>query len=289
MLIYADMRQITNTDMNPSNPIVSIIIPTKNSSKALEQCLASVKTQTYINREIIVIDNNSTDPTQEIAKKYTDKVFNKGPERSAQRNFGASQSKGEYLLIIDSDMVLSEKVVENCVAKIKTNNCIKGVIIPEESFGQGFWAQCKKLERSFYLDIDWMEGARFFCKNDFLNAGGYDEKMISGEDWDLSRRIEKNGRIDRIDDLIYHNEGKIKLIQTIRKKMFYAGKFTDYADKNQDDEKFKKQTSILNRYKLFFSKPIKLLRNPILGIGMLIMKTCEFAFGGVGYLIKKLN
>jgi hypothetical protein len=120
-----------------------------------------------------------------------------------------------------------------------------------------------------------------------LKVGGFDEKMVSGEDWDLSQRIENKGRIKRINDFIYHNEGKINLSKTIKKKFFYAGKFTDYAGKNKESEKFKKQTGILGRYKLFFSRPKKLFKNPIIGMGMLFMKTCEFGFGGLGYIFSK--
>ncbi len=274
---------------NIINPLVSVIIPTRNSEKTLLQCLRSIKNQTYKNIETIVVDNSSVDTTKRIAQKYTAKIFNQGPERSTQRNFGVNQAVGLYLLIIDSDMNLSEKVIENCLTKIQTDENIKGLIIPEESFGQGFWAQCKRLERSFYLGVDWMEGARFFKKDDFLKVGGFAETMVSGEDWDLSRRLEKIGRIDRINDLIYHNEGRINLYHTVKKKFYYAGKFTNYAQQNKTGEKFKKQTSILNRYKLFFFQPLKLLKNPIIGLGMLFMKTCEFAFGGAGYLMKKLN
>jgi probable beta-1,3-galactosyltransferase len=58
------------------NPLVSVIIPTYNSSRTLEKCLKSIKNQTYKNIEIIVVDNNSIDNTKEIAKKYTGKVYN---------------------------------------------------------------------------------------------------------------------------------------------------------------------------------------------------------------------
>jgi glycosyltransferase involved in cell wall biosynthesis len=60
-----------------ANPLVSVIIPTKNSAKTIEKCLKSVKDQTYKNIEIIVVDNFSTDGTYEIAKKYTEKVYQK--------------------------------------------------------------------------------------------------------------------------------------------------------------------------------------------------------------------
>jgi glycosyltransferase involved in cell wall biosynthesis len=272
-----------------NNPLVSVIVPTKNSEKFLEKCLGSIKNQTYKNFEIIVVDNNSTDKTKEIARKYTDKVLNFGPERSAQRNFGVNQSNGEYVVIIDSDMELSEKVVEACTEKINSDKKIKGVVIPEESFGIGFWAQCKKLEKSFYVGVDYIEAARFFEKNAFLKADGFDEGMISGEDWDLSQRIEKEGRIDRINYFIYHNEGKINLFKTIKKKSFYAGNFTNYANKNKNNKKFGRQTRIFSRYKLFLSQPNKLFKNPVIGFGMLFMKTCEFAFGGAGYFVEKIK
>jgi glycosyltransferase involved in cell wall biosynthesis len=58
-------------------PLVSIVIPTKNSARTLEKCLVSIKNQAYENIEIIVVDNYSTDGTYEIAGKYTTKVFQK--------------------------------------------------------------------------------------------------------------------------------------------------------------------------------------------------------------------
>lgn len=272
-----------------SQPLVSIIVPTYNSSKFLEMCLASVKNQTYGNIELIVVDNNSKDNTKEIAKNYTDKIFNKGPERSAQRNFGVSESLGEYVAIIDSDMKLSPQVIENCVQKMQEKTSTVGVVIPEESFGEGFWAECKKLERSFYVGIDWMEAARFFKKFAYQKAGGYDETMVSGEDWDLSQRIAMQGPIARIGAFIFHNEGKISLIRTVRKKFYYAQKFASYVAKNEDTEAIANQAGLLKRYGLFFSHPIKLFRNPLLGLGVLFMKTCEFGFGGMGYLIGKMK
>ncbi len=271
--------------MNKS-PLVSVIIPTLNSQNTLEECLKSIKDQTYQKIETIIVDNFSKDKTVAIASKYTKSIFSKGPERSTQRNFGASKAKGEYIVFIDSDMKLSKGVIENCVKQIEKNDQNVGVIIPEESFGEGFWAQCKKLERSFYIGIDWIEAARFFKTDIFRKVKGYDESMISAEDWDLSQRINKLGKLVRIKDLIYHNEGRISLIKTINKKYYYAQKLSSYTAKNKSNENLSKQTGVLTRYKLFFSKPDKLFQNPILGVGMLFMKTSELTFGAVGYLKK---
>lgn len=269
------------------NSLVSVIIPTRNSAKFLNTCLSSIKNQTYKNIEIIVVDNNSTDNTKKIAKKYTDKVFNKGPERSAQRNFGAKKANADYFLFIDSDMELSTKVVEECVKKIQSDNKIKALVIPEESIGEGFWAQCKKLERNFYIGVDWIEAARFFPKNIFNEFNGYDERLTSGEDWDLSQRVKKKYSLDRIDSFIYHNEGKLLLSETIKKKMYYGTKIGNYSSKEENRKGFKSQSSIIKRYKLFFSNPRRLFSNPIIGVGMLFMKTCEFIAVGLGYIFKK--
>ena len=272
-----------------NEPLVSIIIPTKNSASTLEACLKSIKNQTYKNIEVIVVDNNSADNTKSIARKFTNLVFDKGPERSAQRNFGASKSKGEYLLFIDSDMELEEKVVEDCVDKININNNLKAVIIPEVSFGEGFWAECKALERSFYIGVDWIEAARFFKKDVFDKVGGYDEKIISGEDFDLHLRIKGTGekqRVDRVASFIRHDEGNPTLLSLLKKKFYYGSKIKKYAVKKNNYIFYKKQSNMLIRYKLFISQPTKLFKKPILGVGMLFLKTTEFIAGGLGLITK---
>jgi cellulose synthase/poly-beta-1,6-N-acetylglucosamine synthase-like glycosyltransferase len=273
---------------SPSNsPLVSVIVPTYNSAQFIEACLKSIKEQTYKNIELIVVDNNSKDNTKELAHKYTDKVFNKGPERSAQRNYGISESTGEYVVIIDSDMQLSPKVIESCVEEVSKNPELKGLVIPEESFGTGFWAQCKKLERSFYVGVSWMEAARFFSKEAYLSVGGYDESMVSGEDWDLAQRIEATYKTGRVNEFIYHNEGHLSLSKTLKKKFYYAKEFSKYTNKTESS-KIQNQTGVFQRYALFFSDPVKLFKNPFLGVGMLFMKMCEFGFGALGLVMSNI-
>lgn len=99
---------------------VSVIITTKNEEANIKNFLKSIRNQTYPKDkiEIIVVDNNSTDRTKEIVVRYTEnpngnsfafhgvKVYNYGPERSAQRNFGVKQAGGKYILYLDADMIL---------------------------------------------------------------------------------------------------------------------------------------------------------------------------------------
>jgi glycosyltransferase involved in cell wall biosynthesis len=271
-----------------NQPFVSIIVTTYNNHSTLDACLRSIQAQTYGQSELIVVDNNSRDDTKDIARHYTEQVYNKGPERCAQRNYGISLARGEYVVIIDSDMELEPDVIGACVTAVRQDEAIKGVIIPEESFGQGFWAQCKRLERSFYIGVDWIEAARFYHKQTLIDIGGYDETMVSGEDWDLSQRVGATGKLGRIAPVIHHNEGRFKLFTTLRKKSYYAKKFTAYTAKQTGAPKATSRNPyviVLKRFGLFLSRPGKLFRNPALGIGVLFMKACEFGFGAFGYLL----
>jgi len=269
-------------------PLVSIVITTKNEEKNIETCLISIKKQTYKNIQIIVVDNNSTDNTKSIAKKYTRLVYDKGPERSAQRNYGAKKADGIYLLFLDADMKLSKYVVNECVTVMEKEK-IGGVIIPEESYGIGFWSQCKKLERSFYIGNKFIEAARFYSKKAFLLAGGFDESLTGPEDWDLSQRISRKYKVDRIHSLIFHNEGKLSLKITMQKKYYYAKKIGLYINKSENRSDYIKQLSLIERYKIFFTEPKKMFKNPFIAIGMLVMKTGEFIAVGLGIINARIR
>ena len=271
--------------MTRADPLVSVIVPTRNSAVTLEACLKSIKEQTYHPIEVIVVDNHSSDATREIARQFTDKVFVKGPERSAQRNYGAGRASGRYLLMVDSDMELDRKVVQACSDEVLCDPAVKGVIIPEESFGVGLWAECKQLERSFYVGVPWIEAARFFRKVAYEAVGGYDETLVSGEDWDLSRRIEEIGSVARVCEIIRHNEGHASLWKTLKKRYYYAHHAKAYLIRNPETSKLLSRVGPIERYKLFLSAPSRLFARPFLGAAMLVMKTAEFASGGLGYVL----
>lgn len=270
-----------------TTPLVSVIVTTKNNHATLEACLRSIRAQDYPNQEIIVADNNSNDDTKDIARRYTPHVFNKGPERSTQRNFAVGKAKGGYILIVDSDMELSRAVVSSCVATMQAQPDTKGVIIPEESFGTGFWAKCKKLERSFYVGVDAIEAARFFDTRAFIAIGGYNEKLTGGEDWDLTTRLRRHGTLRRVQPFIFHNEGHPRFTRTVRKLYYYARHAVQYFAENPHQSALTSAAGPLARYKLFFSKPGRLFKNPLVGVGMLSLKTAEYAAAGMGYLQAK--
>jgi GT2 family glycosyltransferase len=181
-------------------------------------------------------------------------------------------------------MELSATVVSDCV-KTATANTFDVLIIPEESFGKGFWARCKQLERSYYVGQDSIEAARFFERQVYLKVGGYNETMTGGEDWDLTNRVRATGvQIGRIDSYIYHNEGHPRFTRTVGKMYYYAQHAAEYFEKNPTPSALTDKSGPLARYKLFFSRPGRMLRNPFVGFGMLALKTAEYAAGGMGLL-----
>lgn len=273
------------TEMKVDKNLVSVIIPTKNSEKTIGLCLTSVKRQSYSGIEIITVDNHSCDKTRKIAGRYG-QIYLCGPERSAQRNYGAKKARGDYLFFIDSDMELTPQVIEKCVKEIQEGKEFKGIVVPEISVGKGFWARCKALERSCYIGDETMEAARFFKRNIFKKVGGYDKRIAAGEDWDLSQRIKKAGyKVGRISAYIIHHEGHLTLWDSIKKKFYYAQTIDFYRKKHP--RLFRRQANIFRP--AFFRHWKRLTKDPIHTSGFIFMKTCEFSAGALGFLLTKMS
>lgn len=84
-------------------PLISIVIPTKNSANTLDSCLRSIVTQTYHNIELVIVDSQSTDRTIEIAGEYSAKIIETQWGLLGARFLGFKASKGDYILYLDSD------------------------------------------------------------------------------------------------------------------------------------------------------------------------------------------
>ncbi|MEX2007734.1 MAG: glycosyltransferase [Candidatus Levyibacteriota bacterium] len=265
-----------------NNPLVSIVVTTKNEQSHIGACLKSISQQSYRKLEVIVVDNNSSDGTKQISRKYTKYVYNFGPERSAQRNFGARKAKGEYLLFIDADMILTKNVVMECAKKMEISQ-VGAVVIPEKSVGEGYWTKVKAFERSLYEGDSSIEAARFFKKEVFWEFGGYDKKITGPEDWDLPQRIKKKYRIGRVKSFISHDEGRVSLLTLMKKKYYYGLKVPDYLS-NDHPVKLTAQQVIYLLRPAFYRNWKLLTRNPKLTFGMMIMLLGEQAAGFIGFI-----
>ena len=180
---------------------LSVLMITKNAAETLEKSLASVK---KIADEIIIVDSKSTDRTVEIAKNYLAKVYIKEfTDIGKQRMFGLSKASGKWVLILDCDEIVSERLMHEIKSKVdNTRIKINGYYIPYQNFFLG----------------------------QPLQFGGEDYKMLR-----LFRRIKLSIRPSLV-----HNRMDVKDIKTgyLKGKIFHHSyrsifqmfsKFTDYG------------------------------------------------------------
>ncbi len=188
----------------------SIIVPVYNRPDEVEELLQSLTTQTEHDFEVIVVEDGSARPCKEVCDKYADSLTlqyhvkkNSGPGQS--RNYGAERAKGEYLIILDSDVVLPEGYLAAVSKELETEptdafggpdsahpsftDIQKAISYSMTSFFTtgGIRGGKKKLDkfypRSFNMGIK---------RETYLKLGGF-SKMRFGEDIDFSIRIFKAG------------------------------------------------------------------------------------------------
>jgi len=259
-----------------TNPLVSILIPTKNSDYVLGKCLKSIKEQSYKQIEIFVVDNNSTDDTVKIAEKFSTKISVSTQERTGAKNFALNHCNGKYALFIDSDMELSKNVVENCVLLAEKNEKIGGIIIPEITVGEGYWIRVRAFERKISLNSD-LESARFFNVKLAQGVGGFDEDVIFYEESTLPQKLELDGYNVklRIDDVIFHHEKKLNLNKWVKKKRYYGKSLQEYLPKYKSYGG--KQISIRYRMHIFRTNGgWDLIKKIHLTTGIFILKSLEY-------------
>jgi glycosyltransferase involved in cell wall biosynthesis len=184
------------------NQKVSIIIPTYNRVSKVIKCLDSIVQQTYQNIEMIVVDDGSTDGTDEVIQKYIDsadltgrlkyfKQINQGAP--AARNFGLSKALGSLVVFFDSDdLMYPDRIVKQVDAIIMDNSdsCACGYV----NSGNGiiFLPGLDKDGNCIGSMIHWTLRGSTQCwmyKKDILQKiGGYDSSYACYQDWDLTFR-----------------------------------------------------------------------------------------------------
>lgn len=266
-------------------PFVSVIIPTFNSGKTLEVCLSSIRNQTHLGIEIIVVDNYSDDDTEEIAKKYSCIFVQKKALRSEARNYGAKMAHGEFYFFVDSDMELFPTLVQECVREMMKNQGVKAIIGPEWAAGKGFWARCKALERELNIGYEVVEAPRFFSRDAFWKVGGYDPELEAGEDWDLFQRVRKAGRVSRVKSGWIHHEGEPTILDLMKRKYHYGKSIHKYIEKRKRGAQ--KTTLLKQCFFLrsdYFKKWNLFTKNLRVIVGFILMKALEFAAASVGLI-----
>ncbi len=115
---------------------LSIVIITKNEEDRIAECLESVKWA----KEIIVLDDDSTDRTQEIARHYTDRIITRTMDiEGKHRNFGYDQATQEWIFSLDADERVTPELKSAIETLIATNPPLNGYTVPRKNYLGKIW------------------------------------------------------------------------------------------------------------------------------------------------------
>ncbi len=224
--------------MSRENPLVSIIIPTYNRAHLIGETLDSVLAQTYQNWECIVVDDGSTDNTDEVMGKYIaeDARFqyhhrpkDRLPGGNAARNYGFELSRGEYIQWFDSDDIMLPKKLQTDISYILSGNydftiSQSGFInelgnIIEGYWNTNLWAE-NALNNFIKKHIGWSINSSLWKKISLIKKNlQFDEQLESGQDFLFHiQAISQKLRPRVINEvLVYQRSHRNKIEHTINK------------------------------------------------------------------------
>lgn len=213
----------------------SIIIPSYNSLSTIKECLDAVSDLDYENYEVIVVDDCSNDGSVEVIKKfpYRLEALDQNVGSAQSRNIGAKQGKGEVLLFLDADIVISPNALELAEKYLQENKNIDvffASFSPKLRF-KNLSSQYKHLYLCYYYlkqgeKIHTLDSSfAFITKSLFEKIGGFDNKLGKiSEDVDLGVRLTKAGYTIKINREIQMEHIKRYSFWNFLKTDFIRGK-----------------------------------------------------------------
>lgn len=232
--------------------LVTVSIPTYNSEGFINRCIASVQAQTYKNIEINIVDGGSSDGTLEILQQLgVENIINCSEALLRARYEGVAQSKGDFILLLDSDQILEPKAIESAVKKIESNK-LDMLVFEESVYMASSWIeklfqQDRKLIHSV-KDFSPYSGVmlpRFYRKDVLIsafkkiphevmdNVGGQDHAIIYYEAWQRSKKI------DLLENAVMHIEPKSLTVMV--RKFYRWGKTSRAAHHPRYEEMLRKK------------------------------------------------
>lgn len=181
--------------------MVSVIIPCFNVQDYIEECLKSVYEQSYIDLEIICVDNNSIDNTFLILQKHEKegkiilyKELKKGAP--AARNLGLKHAKGEWVQFLDADDLLLPDKISNQIGIIDSNNqigIIAGNYLKRDLNGDELVSTPHEDNFLGLLNSNLgITSANLFQKNALIAIGGWNQNINSSQEYELMFNLIKS-------------------------------------------------------------------------------------------------
>ncbi len=227
-------------------PRISVIIPAKNEEKYIHNALDGLREQSLKDFETIVVDGGSSDDTVKIARKYATVAVELRRGVSRGRNKGAKLAKGEILLFLDADTKPSADLLKIYSKTFEDGKVVAatGPIYPLEKsplrvrLGYAF-VSVLFVKASMAIGRPSVVGSNFAVRRSTFNRiGGFDNRLITYEDWNLSARLKKFGRIAYIDDaVVYTSARRIRKWGVLGFFKYYVGNMARYhlTKRSKDD------------------------------------------------------
>lgn len=178
---------------------VSIVVCVRNEEKYIGECINSILAQSFLDFELVIIDDMSTDDTKNIIEEFDDnrlKYFRneKWLGISESRNRGIKHTEGEYVFFTDGDCTVSQNWVEEGLKCFREQNCVAVE-------GMAYYVS-KDFEPTFSDYVmenrhgnKFMTGNMAYKKKIVEEVGGFDKKLTYHEDRDIALKIMKLGKI----------------------------------------------------------------------------------------------
>jgi len=190
--------------MNDQNPLVSIVTPSFNQGRFLEQTILSVLDQTYSRIEYLIVDGGSTDGSKEIIEKYQGRLayWHSHPDDgfADALSQGFERSTGQIMAYLNSDDLLAPNAVEKAVEVLTGRSDIAMVYgnrVCIDETGQLLYLKPNLpiLSRTPYIAMTIGQESCFWRRDIFVKVGGVNTSLKFAIDYDLFSRITLHGRV----------------------------------------------------------------------------------------------
>ncbi|MBS0154956.1 MAG: glycosyltransferase [Nitrospira sp.] len=181
---------------------LSIVIPAFNEARLIQQTLRSVATSVAAHTkpdftsEVIVVDNNSSDNTADLARQAGARVvFEPINQIGRARNAGATQATGDWLLFLDADSLLSPELLADILRMLESGKYVGcGSTLRMDDLP--WWANLTlQLWTTTSVFCRWAAGALVVCRRDAFQAvGGFDQELYALDEIRLSKQLKQWGR-----------------------------------------------------------------------------------------------
>ena len=239
MSIMSKRREVLRPDLR-NYPLVSVIVPAFNEEVVIKKTLEAIIEAQYPRKEIIFVDDGSTDRTLSIVRQFKNQItilHKENGGKASALNYGIVYAKGEIIVIVDADTIIGRRAITELVKGFEANKNVGAVAANVKIKNRINWlTKCQAVEfivglqimrRAFdeFGAITIVPGALgAFKKEHFANTGSYGHETIV-EDFDQTIKVLKTGLITQGSDrAVAFTEAPSNLADFVKqRKRWYRG------------------------------------------------------------------